>query len=835
MIRTIGMIVVICTLLLAVGFADAENLSFRIGESEHVFTLAEMNRDVRGLAIDDGSPRALRLFTIDRSGNIFEYRLAFDGSAESEALVLERVHTLAHGTDSPKPASPRGLAYAVEDGHDVFYYLNWHSDKETVQSQLWRHDIDQPSQSCVDLTWAAFRIGNREVLDLAYDHGRIFVSFDASGYSDQNTRVQRGILLLDWNPSAEDTSSMTAPPEGQENHPSPGTSQNHSKPQGPWASLRSVRHLPDSGTAPARGLACMELDDTHYLWATVGNEHVYCADAETGRGLFFFDRPKSMENSKSCWGLAFGCNALWVSEHVPGSDRVHRVNVTKNLDDPLLGPRTVRHLIMTIETRPERNSKKPGAVTHNYSRPYGNEQMPNQGIWPETETLVDLSSAPNAALKELTHHPANDPSSCQFMRSIHYASAPARTYSSRYEIDVWTNPYKKFVYPHRVNNQRQPLKGTNYLADDPVLYNLSDTKTYMAFIRRVKQHIGKKYGIPADMHHPYWAARNILEYIQDHYYYPSRPHQRPATVDYDRKHYDANPANLKIELSEHEYDQSQIIACSGTSVMVAGALRFLKIPARWLGTGTQEGPALWDNNQNGLLDPEETAPSTNGHRYTQVWLGSHYGWICFDATPTKPDFDDYDPPPPLKSQWRYMERAAAGHRVDKRLVFNVGSELYLPLYRDFEYDEKLAEDNNCGGDQRYNLQGRFENPEAWKLADTKIMLKNPCWIKQVTVSGPKEKTTLTWQLEGAWDKIPNSTVSIFLQRIHEGRHRARDISKLASAIPCDSNAAVLDLAKYQKGQYRIIIRRDADPETGGHSEPFNIDISHKTPDREPID
>ena len=95
--------------------------------------------------------------------------------------------------------------------------------------------------------------------------------------------------------------------------------------------------------------------------------------------------------------------------------------------------------------------------------------------------------------------------------------------------------------------------------------------------------------------------------------------------------------------------------------MVAGAMRHLGIPARWLGTGTQQGPDDWDDERaTACWTPDETAACTNGHRYTQVWLGSHYGWICFDATPSKPAFNDYDPPPPLQSQWRYMTRAAVG-------------------------------------------------------------------------------------------------------------------------------------------------------------------------------
>ena len=111
------------------------------------------------------------------------------------------------------------------------------------------------------------------------------------------------------------------------------------------------------------------------------------------------------------------------------------------------------------------------------------------------------------------------------------------------------------------------------------------------------------------------------------------PKGKPAVVDYDRRHYDANPGNLKIALSGRPYDGTQIIACSGTSVMMAGAMRYLGIPARWLGTATEKGARTWDANGNGLLDREEVAFCTNGHRYTQVWLGDHYGWTCFDATP----------------------------------------------------------------------------------------------------------------------------------------------------------------------------------------------------------
>jgi len=777
-----------------IGTASNENESPVIGESESIYTLAGENTEVRGLAIDARSSETSRLFALDQSGKIFTYRLDQSNKAGIDTLELLDTHDLTTGAGKTGLASPRGLAFVVEDGRDIFYFLNWVELEDEVQSQLWRHDIDQGLSSSVDLSLYMFRIGDREVLGLACEDGQILVSFDASGYTDQNLRVQRGIIRLKWNPAVN-------------------------------GNLEFVRHLPDSGTSPSRGLACMELDGARYLWATVGNDHVYCAEAQTGRGLFFFDRPQSDEESVSCWGMAFGADALWVSENVTGPDRVHRVNVTKNPDASWEGPRILRHLTMTIKTKPETESQAPGAVYHYYSRPYGYEHLHNQGIWPESETLLDVSAAPNAILKNLSYDPAGDASSRQYMSCVEYANAPAKAYSSQYEIDLWTNAYKKFVYPHRVDECCEELNGVNYLADDPDLFNLSDTETYSAFVERVKSHIEKKYGARADMRNLYWAARNVVEYIQDHYYYPSRPKRKPATVDYDRKHYDANPGNLKIELSAREYDKSQIIACSGTSVMVAGAMRHLGIPARWLGTGTQRAPDTWDDDGNGLLDPEETAPCTNGHRYTQVWLGSHYGWICFDATPSKPESNDYDPPPPLQSQWRYMNRAASGHRTEKRIVFNVGSALCRPLYRDFEYDATLAIDNNCGGDQRYNLQGRFEKPELWTLASHRIMLKNVCFIKDVTVSGPMDKTRITWELEGAGDKTPEATVSVYLQQPNADTDAdgPQDVAKVAKAVPCRSKSVVADLSEYSGKRFRVIIRKDGDSETGGQSETFDIE------------
>ena len=762
-----------------------------IGQSEHVYTLASENSEICGLAFDDVSPEAPRLFVLDRSGWIFAYKLNQNPEEHIDSLTLVDRYALPKEADEPLLRSPRGLAFALEHEREVFYALNWDTAGAETQSQLWRCDFEDNDHTCVDLTRYPFRIGQREVLDLAYDNGTLSVCFDASAYRDRNLRVQRGIIQLRW-PANDEQPTFT-------------------------------KHVPDSGEFPSRGLTYMRFEGAQYLWATAGDDTIYAADARTGRGLFYFDRPISPEDGRAGLGLAYGDGALWVPERVSGPDHVHRVNVTRNLDTAYKGPRVLRHLVMTIRSEPERPCSDPGTVYHYYSRPYAYDQLHNQGVWPDTETIRDTSDAPNATVKSFSHDPAGDAKSRQYMGLVEYASAPAQTYASRYEIDIWTNPYRNYIYPHRVDRDTEALAGTDYLADDPNLYNLSDTKTYDAFVQRVAAHIEAKYGVPADMHHPYWAPRNALEYIQDHYYYPSRAKGRPATVDYQRNHYDANPGNLKIALSDRDYDKTQITACSGTSVMLAGAMRYLGIQARWLGTGTPRGANLWDDNNNGLLDEGESAPCTNGHRYTQAWLGSHYGWVCFDATPSGPALKDYDVAPPIQSQWRYMNRAARGHRVDNRIVFNVGSKLFPPLYRDFEYDERLARDNNCGGDQRYNLQGRADKPELWRLPRHRIYVENVCFIKDIERSGPKSEATITWRLKGPWTRDPEATISVYLQQLRPDTDRARDIARLARAIPYDATSVTVDLSHYSGQRCRLMLRKDGDPETGGHSSTFDLD------------
>jgi len=728
----------------------------KIGDCEKVFTLDQKNLKIRGLAFDAISPKSPRLFILDQSGKISVYRVG------NQLIPIETFKPPCN-----PPASPRGLAFALENNKPVFYLLNW----TKKSSQLWRWRKEDNSVTIKDLSHHHYRIGDREVFDLTFTRGKILICYDASGYKDPNLRVMRGIIQISKN---------------------------------------SVKHLPDSGEFVSRGIAAMEMDGSHYLFASADNDYIYAADGATGRGLFYFDWPHEGQNKSKAFGLCYGDGAVWGSD----KNRIFRINVTKNPNTVIEGPRNLRKLIMTINSKPEKPTDHPGKVFHNYSRPYAYEQLGNQGTWPETEVVRDLTNAPNAKVGNFSYDPGKDASCRQEMRVVEYANAPAKAYTSKYEIDIWTNRCRKYVYPHRVNTKKQALTGTDYLADDPDLFNLSDKRTYSGFFKRVQDHISNKYDVHPKMEHPYWATRNALEYIQDHYYYPCRPKGKPAAVDYHNHHFDANPGNLKIKLSEKKYDKSQIIACSGTSVMMAGAMRYIGIPSRWLGTGTQSQPTGWDKNKNRLLDEKESAPCSNGHRYTQVWLGENYGWTCFDATPSRPNLNDYDTPPTYQSQWRYMSRAAAGHMRDRRIVFNVGDRLFKPLYREFEYDEELANNNDCGGDQRYNLQGRFEKPELWKLPKHRIHLENLCFITNVAFSGPKGKTMVTWDLKGKWDKAPEALLDLYLV--------GKNTDLLVSSLPYDAKKCMVDLTSYSGKGYYLILRKAGDSETGGQSELFNL-------------
>jgi hypothetical protein len=169
-----------------------------------------------------------------------------------------------------------------------------------------------------------------------------------------------------------------------------------------------------------------------------------------------------------------------------------------------------------------------------------------------------------------------------------------------------------------------------------------------------------------------------------------------------------------------------------------------------------------------------------------------------------------------------MNRAAAGHIKDQRIVFNVGSELIAQLCRAFEFDEELNVDNDCGGDQRYNLQGTFDKPELWKLARHNIAVRNVCFVKDVAVAGEKQSLSVTWKLQGAWSRDPQARLAVILQQVDPATGRAKDVAVLRKDIPPKAEKADVDVSSWNGKSFRIAIRKVGDPETGGSTPVFEL-------------
>ncbi|MFC1783500.1 hypothetical protein ACFL02_07930, partial [Planctomycetota bacterium] len=234
--------------------ASCQEKDLLIGEIEKIYALASNNTEIRGLAFDDISAQAPRLFVLDHSGRIFAYQLHQNPEEGIDVLKLIQIFELPTERDGSRLASPRGLTFTLENGQSIFYFLNWDDSKGDIKSQLWRCNFNKNTSEFTDLSLYPFKIGAREVLDLAYDKGKILVCFDATGYTDHNYRVKRGVIQLQWNQAYD-------------------------------GKLEFIKHMPDSGVSPSRGVASMELEGARYLWATAGDQYIYAADAQTQKDI----------------------------------------------------------------------------------------------------------------------------------------------------------------------------------------------------------------------------------------------------------------------------------------------------------------------------------------------------------------------------------------------------------------------------------------------------------------------------------------------------------------------------------------------------------------------
>ncbi|MBE0675135.1 MAG: hypothetical protein IH591_10775 [Bacteroidales bacterium] len=589
-----------------------------------------------------------------------------------------------------------------------------------------------------------------------------------------------------------------------------------------------IKHLPGPGKA-AQGdnvesslaLATMNMDGANYLWGTIGSENIYLIDNESGRGIFFFDMPGSGKSDKLYHsGIAFGAGHLWAAEPKTSGSVIHRINVLENLDLPYEGPKRFREVWMRLTSVIKDKVETPrGQVFHTFLHPFPEEVLGRQGVIPNSIQVNDLTSVADCDIEHLYLNPGNDPASRQDYTLAAYSAElhpDIRKYETDFGIRVWTREYKHFIYPHLVMGDSGP-EGTTYLEDDDILFKYKEKpEIYKSFIQRVKDYTTKEYGLAPDMDNPYWASRNITEYVKENYHYPKDEEGFYATYDFEKGNYNSNPGNLKAELSADSDYTDNIIACSGTGAMLCGALRYIGIPATWIGVSQEQSWEAWNTeDKDEFLEFNEESAVGNGHRYNHVWLGDFYKWQRFDATPTRPDGVEFDKKPKEVSQWDLMLRSASGVE-SRRVIHTIQSEFWANLHHPFADCEEQV--NSCGA-TRYNLLGTYTYPEDFQLSRNTIRYRAIQFINNVKVDlNDSHSATISWDLIGEWGLDPDAKLDIILEKKENNADIKIDgyekLKVLAANIPIRQTTVESDFSELLPGKYRVKVAKVGDPATG---------------------
>lgn len=791
------------------GWPDA-NSPLCIGQSEKAFELDHAGISVSGLAYGENESGKC-LFILDRNNRQI---LVYTISPDTENLVYKEIIPLK----KTRLLSPRGLVYSMENGSEVFYFLDYAKVKNAIVSRLYRYDTRRYDLTYVDLTDKAYEIGAKEVYGLTLQNDNLFLSFDPSGYSDQVMRMRRGILSM----SVSDKSD-------------PSVQLKKSKKDRPiaWGKALAgqslvIRHLPGPGK-PAGGdnveaslaLAAMNMDGVGYIWGTIGSDNIYLIDSKSGRGIFFFDMPGTIESDRIIHtGIAFGSGHLWAAEPKTGGLVVHRINVQENLDLPYEGPKRFREVRMRLTSTIKDNVEIPrGQVFHTFLHPFPEQVLGRQGVIPNTVQVNDITNVSECNIEHLYLNPGNDPASRQDYTLITYSAdlhPDIRKYETDFGIRVWTREYKHFIYPHLVKGDSGP-KGTTYLEDDDILYKYKEKpEIYKSFMQRVKDYTISEYGTDSEMENPYWAARNITEYVKENYHYPKDEEGFYATYDFEKGNYNSNPGNLKAELSADDNYADNIIACSGTGAMLCGAFRYIGIPATWIGVSQEQTWDAWPTeDKDEFLEFNEESAVGNGHRYNHVWMGEFYKWQRFDATPNRPDGVEFDKKPKEVSQWDLMLRSASGVE-SRRVIHTIQSEFWANLHHAFADCEEHV--NSCGA-TRYNLLGTYSYPEDFQLSNNTIRYRAIQFVNNVRLVIDKSRTaSISWDLAGDWYLDPDAKFDVILEKKLDNADNKvtayEELKIVAGSVPMKETSVKAVFTDLEPGKYRVKVIKVGDPATG---------------------
>ncbi len=690
------------------------------------------------------------LLAVDpRKASLRRWRIEGDAWRSVEAVALPA------GLDAP-----RGLG--LTDG--AAWVIDWREEDRT--SELWRIERGTGRADAISL---ASVVGDAEPFDLAW-HG-----------TDLYLVTSGGPLRL----AVGDHTLASAS-------------------EAPIARLPQTGPPTQEGFSPTQSITIGEVDGHPYLFTTARGS-VIVSDLRTGRSLF------AIEGSRAdfpIWGLAASGDTLWITDRLERKrDTVHTRSLS-TLDQTDPGPWRVRTAHLSTHSVPKDSAPRAsGWVTHAYGHPFA---LPGQ------RPLMDRwqASARGASETQPTWRVGDDPETIQ-TDTIFRWEAGKKTRVSEVELWVRSRDVRQGIYPHRVTGQ--PPAAPGYVSDS-ALHRLDHQKRWRRFHDRVVRYVSDRYDLSpeearAELSHPYWASRDVVDYIFSAYLYPNNDLDIDVTVDRERGIFHGYPADEKAALSAPPFEGDEILACNGGNLVLEGALRSLGLGTRLMGSIFSRSKGDWDLDGDGFLDPGERKPGAKRHQYAQVWLGEPYGWQIFDATPET--FVDADrTPPPAPAQWDVMRESVATS-AGRRVVMSLFSGLHEPMVRNFPSDID-------GFEQAYAFFGRYGDPRHWRYPDHRVQFSNPLGIgAEARATG--DTLRVSWSLIGPWEILADPQLEILLEPWRAGE-RIGPARTVGDRYPIAPAEAILDLPPPpEDARWRVVVRLWGDSATGTRTDPLDPD------------
>ncbi len=760
-----------------------------------------------GLAFDSTPQSKQRLIVGDYADDQVVFYEIRTNPAGADYFYFDGMIDLSTVKGKGKISKPRGLAYYSGQDCDWLFIVTAydHYDDGKINPWLYKLRIESNNDIIAEYCWQLDRdryIGYREAFGLSFSYPYVYVSYDTSNYGDHDQQISHGILAI----NAFDTTD-------EDYFHLPGNNRERNSTTYP--------------RAPSWGLASMDIDGYNYQWGTSHHNYIYVADEDTGRGIFYFDSP----GSANIYGLTYGKNHLWSLDRCEDKDFVHKIVVDPNHEysfNMKWDDCHPRHIQMSLDSTA--NTGLACNAKHIFAQPAPYESRNSQAT--ESWGILDYGGDIDEQYFEVESGSYLLPNTgtiptqgAQGLWNVTFGGKQLNADEHVYTEcggDVWTSTYEPYVYPHLCNIDYSP---PGYDDDDedpdngPQIYNLDDSHTWSQFYLNYMTVARTSYG--DEMGHTtnvYWVARNILEYILEHYRYGDEINESVGN-------YKDIPANEKVKLLYDDVNDNEMMACSASCFVMSGACRDKDISTRWIGTTIQRNPDNndddfidWDDNHNGFMDEGESALDTSFHRWPEIWMGERYQWQRWDPTPYERNDENPDIPREL-SQFELMSRSCCGVGPND-LVLTVGDCFHDEFY------------NDQTKTQRYNQMCKFKTPGSWKSITTnEIEWTNNRLIKIGTPFNSNKKITISWSLDGeGWTYTESGShmwpFNIWLVAKVENMSSGK-LFTLDEKIDPYSGLTNLDMTTFPDGEYRIKLYVQDDPHTGCFSETFTIKSKSK--------